>query len=157
MSVYNRFFLQQDGQLNPRILISAGPVLRVEISVPNSLADLLTRQKRSIPPPKTGFALIDTGATKSGVDKSAISELGVQPVGITSILTAGGRVEQSLFPAHFRFPGEGMDIEFSSVLGVDLREHQVNNQPIIALIGRDVLARLVFIYNGPGGFFTVAF
>ncbi len=155
MPIHNRFFLQ-NGNLNPNILVMTGPVLGVEVSIPKELVDLLTTQNKTIPSPKAGYALIDTGATRSGVDHSIITELGVQPVGVAKTLTAGGEVEQNLFPAHFRFPGENIDIDFSSVLGVNLKGQHVNGQPIIALLGRDILSRFVFIYNGPGGFFSIA-
>jgi len=157
MPVHNRFFIQPDGKINPNILVSIGPLLSVEVSVPKELADFFTREKKLIPPPKTGFALIDTGATRSGVDKSVITQLGVQPVGVARILTASGEVEQNLFPAHFRFPGENIDIDFSSVLGVNLSGQNINGQPIIALLGRDILSKFIFIYNGPGGFFSIAY
>lgn len=39
-----------------------------------------------------------------------------------------------------------------SVIGCTLR-----TQGYIALLGRNFLARVVFTYNGPGGFFTIAF
>lgn len=157
MPVHNRFFIQPDGKLNPNILVSTGPLLSVEVSVPKELADFFTKEKRAIPPPRTGFALIDTGATRSGVDKSVITELGVKPVGVTTTLTAGGEVEQNLFPAHFRFPGEHIEIDFSSVLGVDLKRYKISGQPIIALLGRDILSKFLFVYNGPGGFFSISY
>ena len=43
------------------------------------------------------------------------------------------------------------------ILGVNIQAQQVNNQPIIALLGRDVLLRCVFIYNGSLGIYTLAF
>jgi len=70
--------------------------------------------------------------------------------------TAGGPVQQSLYPAKFRFPGEAFEIEFSSVVGADLTGQHIAGQDIIALLGRDVLSKCVLIYNGPGGFFTLA-
>lgn len=155
MPIHNRFFLQ-NGNLNSNILVRTGPILGVEISIPKELADLLTSEKKTIPSPKAGYALIDTGATRSGVDHSVITKLGVQPVGIAQTLTAGGEVEQNLFPAHFRFPAENIEIDFSSVLGVNLKGQHIDGQPIIALLGRDMLSKFVFIYNGPGGFFTIA-
>lgn len=157
MPVHNRFFIQPDGKLNPNILVATGPLLSVEVSIPKELADFFTKEKKVIPPPKTGFSLIDTGATRSGVDKSVITQLGVQPVGVARILTASGETKQNLFPAHFRFPGENIDIDFSSVLGVNLSGQNIDGQPIIALLGRDILSKFIFIYNGPGGFFSIAY
>lgn len=157
MPVHNRFFLNTSQQIDPSGLAAAGPVLGVEISIPAPLAERLIQEKKPLPSPHTGLALIDTGATRSGVDRVIISNLGVQPVGVATTLTANGPAQQSLYPAHFRFPSENIEIDFSSVLGVDLTGHKVGEQRIIALLGRDVLSRLVLIYNGPGGFFSIAF
>ncbi len=157
MPVHNRFFLSQGNQINPAVLVQAGPLLQVEVSIPSALAQFLTAQNQSIPAPVTGWALIDTGATRSCVDSKAITNLGVNPIGVTTTGTAGGRVQQHLYPARFRFPGEALELEFSSVIGVDLSGQSIAGRDIIVLLCRDVLSRCVLIYNGPGGFFTLTF
>jgi len=119
MPVHNRFFLQGN-QINPQVLVQTGPLLQVEVSIPSALEQLLNTQNQPIPSPITGWALIDTEATRSCVDKRTITQLSVNPIGITMTGTAGGQVQQYLYPAKFRFPGEGLEIEFSSVVGVDL-------------------------------------
>jgi hypothetical protein len=101
--------------------------------------------------------LIDTGATRSCVDSKVIASLGVKPIGVAVTGTAGGPVQQYRYPARFRFPGEGLEIEFSSVIGVNLAGQSIGGRDIIVLLGRDVLSRCILIYNGPGGFFTLAF
>jgi hypothetical protein len=50
-----------------------------------------------------------------------------------------------------------MDMEFSSTLGVDLKGQKVGGKDILVLIGRDVLARGVLIYNGTSGGFTFCY
>jgi hypothetical protein len=130
--------------------------LPVEVSIPTALAQVLAAQNQVAPPPATGIALIDTGATRSCVDSKIISQLGVNPIGVITTGTAGGPVQQSLFPARFRFPGEGLDLEFSSVIGADLAGQNIAGRNIIVLVGRDVLSHCQLIYNGPGGFFTLA-
>jgi|FaiFalDrversion3_1042247.scaffolds.fasta_scaffold21286_1 hypothetical protein len=156
MPVHNRFFLQGN-QIGPHVLMQTGPLLQVEVSIPSTLAQLLTAQNQAIPPPVTGWALIDTGATRSCVDSKVIASLGVKPIGVAVTGTAGGPVQQYRYPARFRFPGEGLEIEFSSVIGVNLAGQSIGGRDIIVLLGRDVLSRCVLIYNGPGGFFTLAF
>lgn len=156
MPVHNRFFLQNN-QIGPNVLVQTGPLLQVEVSIPPTLARFLTAQNQPIPPPVTGWALIDTGATSSCVDSKTITSLGVKPIGVAVTGTAGGPVQQHRYPAKFRFPGEGLEIEFSSVIGVNLAGQSVAGHDIIVLLGRDVLSQCVFIYNGLGGFFTLAF
>jgi hypothetical protein len=60
-----------------------GPLLQVEISIPSALEQLLAAQNQPIPSPKTGWALIDTGATRTCVDAKTVSALGVNPIGVT--------------------------------------------------------------------------
>jgi hypothetical protein len=45
----------------------------------------------------------------------------------------------------------------ATVVGVALQGQNVNGQPLIALVGRDILRQGLFVYSGIGGFFTLAF
>jgi len=161
MPVYNNVFLRNTpngAQINPNVLATVGPLIAVEVSVPAALAEKLTRENKPIPQPKSGWALIDTGATHSCVDDNVISQLGVNPISRAKIHGSAGAHEVNVFPAHLRFPAiPNFEIDFAAALGVNIRAQQFNNQPIIALLGRDVLSRCVFVYNGPLGIYTLAF
>ncbi len=135
---------------------NVGPVFPVEIAIPSALSRFLASQSQSIPSPVAGFALIDTGATRSCVYIHVISSLGVNPISITSLGTAGGRSQHHLYPAKFNFPAIKFEVEFGSVAGIDLSGQGVGNMQIIALIGRDVLSRCLLVYNGPKGSFSLA-
>jgi predicted aspartyl protease len=106
-----------------------------------------------------GIALIDTGATITSINAPILSGLGINPVGIVNVGTAGGPQKQSVYPAKFRFPGTKLPgFELSRVIGCDLTGQTVMNQrPLIALIGRDVLTRAVLVYNGSAGMFSLSF
>lgn len=160
MPIHNKFFLRKkpDGTVDfhPGPLHVQGPILPIEVHVPSILAAYFSERNETPPAPVAGLALIDTGATNSCVDNKVIASLGVKPVGIIKTGTAGGVVEQHVYPAKFRFPVEGMEVEFNRAVGVDLTGQTVAGHDIIALIGRDLLTRWVLIYNGPGGFFTLA-
>jgi len=161
MSIYNHLLLQRTlkgNQISNNVLTIAGPVLNVEVSIPTALAEKLTNESKPIPQPKTGWALIDTGATHSCVDDDVISQLGVNPIRRAKIHGSAGIHEVNVFPSHLRFPAiPNFEIDFAATLGVNIQAQQFNNQPIIALLGRDVLAKCVFIYNGPLGMYTLAF
>lgn len=108
--------------------------------------------------------MIDTGATRTCVDEPILKNaLALKPIGIVNSGTAGGSVQQALYPARLVFTEQKLDLEFSSVVGVDLSGQQLpdtaehGKQDLIALVGRDILANCVLIYNGPGGFFTLSF
>ena len=157
MPVHSRFFLAPGNRINPHLLARSGPVLQVEVSVPTALSKFLASKERPVPQPLTGWALIDTGATRSCADATVLTKLGLSPIGVVEAGTAGGKIRQYLYPAKLRFPGEGLEIEFTSLIGVDLRGQKIADRELIVLLGRDVLSRCVLVYNGPGGFFTVAF
>lgn len=161
MSVYNQIFLQttpNGAQINPNVLLNAGPVVAVEVSIPAALAEKFAKENQIIPQPRAGWALIDTGATHSCVDDGVISQLGVTPIRRATIHGSAGAQEVNVFPAHLRFPAiQGFEINFASMLGVNIQAQQFNNQPIIALLGRDVLTKCVFVYNGSLGIYTLAF
>jgi len=156
MPIYDGEFRTQTGQPGPGGLLQAGPVLPLEIAIPSALSKFLSTQNQQIPAPRSGLALIDTGATRSCVDSQIISSLGVNPIGITTLGTARGRSQHHLYPAKFSFPAIRFEVEFGSVVGVDLSGQGAGNMQIIALIGRDVLSRCILIYHGTKGCFSLA-
>ncbi|SRR5579875_452689 len=130
-----------------------GPRIQgIQIAIPSRLEQQLRNSKQPVPSPNSGDALIDTGATVSGVDDSVIRRLGVSPVGLANVGTGAGPNQQNLCPARFILPNLGFGLEFSRALGSNL-----SSTGLIALLGRDVLSRMVFIYSGVSGRITIAF
>jgi hypothetical protein len=159
MPVHNHFFRRQNqGQEpSPEGLMGAGPLMQVQVEVPQALAAYLSKQGQPIPAPQSGWALIDTGATRTCVDRDVLTRLGVQPTGTVKTGTAAGQVEQLLFPAKLSFPAAGnFQVEFGSVIAVDLRGQTIAGTNVVVLVGRDVLSRCLLVYNGPAGIFTLA-
>jgi predicted aspartyl protease len=145
------------GQIHdPVALAGAGPILQVEVNLPQPLINLLSSQNKPIPASSPGFALIDTGASRTCIDSSVLSKLGINPIGVVTMGTTGGSTTCQLFPAKLSFSVITLVIDFGSVVGVNLQGQQINGTPIVALIGRDVLSRCLLIYSGTGGFFTLA-
>jgi len=164
MPIYNIVFQstphESPPEPSPRALQLTGPVIPVQIEIPTPLSRQLQLIGQVPPTPRPGFALIDTGASVSAVDGAVVRDLGVQPVGIASVGTAGGHQQQDLYPARFVFPGTNIpSIEFSRLLGADLsglRPHGLAG-PLLALLGRDILERFVMFYHGPNGMVTLAY
>src|SRR5258708_7258971 len=102
---------------------------------------------------------LDTGATITSVDLARIIQLGINPVGVRNVGTAAGPQQQSTYPARFTFPGTPLPgFDLAQVLGCDLTGQTVLNQrPLIALIGRDILSMAVMVYNGSAGMFSLSF
>jgi len=132
------------------ILSAAGPILPIETSLPQPLVEYLAEKGKPIPPPVSGNALLDTGASISVVDLEVISRLQISPIGVARILTASGETNQNLFPLRFNLPHLFIDVR--AVAGADLRR-----QGIIAILGRDILSRFLFIYHGVGGRIVLCF
>lgn len=158
MSIYNHLLLHktpQGNKINPAGLFVNGPILNVVISLPKPLVELYTKEGKNLPQPKTGIALVDTGATKSCIHNTIMKDLKVNSTGIIVSHTANGAKECNVYPAHFSFPEARIEVELTSVVEVDLTGQYFDNKQIIALIGRDVLSNSVFIYNGPLGLYTL--
>ena len=167
MPVYNfgHYLLPEGGGQAPSPfppgLRLSGPVVPVLIEIPSALTDRLQQTGQAIAAPVSGLALVDTGASVSAVDAGCVQQLGVQPVGMVTVGTAGGSQQQMLYPGRFSFPGTNLpSIDFSSLLGADLATQGVpgpRGGPLVALLGRDLLEHFVLVYNGPQGLFTLAY
>ena len=57
-----------------------GPIVEVEIRIPQPLQRQLAEEGQSIPHPISGIAEIDTGASITGVEMNVLQSLGIQPV-----------------------------------------------------------------------------
>jgi hypothetical protein len=152
MPLHNQFYLTAEGKMQSGPLMQLGPQLKVEVRVPKAFEDLLVQQGKPVPKAIAGMALFDSGASISAVDDSVITSLGVQPVGITTVHTPSGSAEQNQYPVRFSFPETSLpELHVHQAIGSFLQA-----QGLTALIGRDALSSLVFIYNGPLGLVTLA-
>lgn len=163
MPTRNKFYYDASGALSPVNLQIIGPLLQVAISVPTVLAQRLGEEGSTLPNPIAGWALIDTGASRTCVHEQVLMDLGLQPMGLVTTGTAGGKVQRTLYAAKIDFPEDGFEIEFSSVVSVDLTGQAIpvtkekGAQQLLVLVGRDILTRVVLTYNGPGGFITFSY
>ena len=152
MPVHNLFYLVNN-QISPHLLRDSGPRVQVEIHVPPVLAAFREQRGRKSSDAISGWALFDTGASISAVDQEAVAQLGLNPAGLTAVQTPGGEVQQYLYPIRMVFPSFGnFTVVFNQVIGSELKP-----QGIIALVGRDVLANCLLVYNGPAGICSLSF
>ena len=154
MPIFSRFWInQQTGIADPEQLRVIGPALQVEIAVPSALATALQRAQLAIPTPHVGLALIDTGASITAVDQAVLRGLGLNPTGVTQVVTPGGQVQQPMYACDISFPGTPIPtLPFNVVIGSSLAPLGYSG-----LIGRDVLRFFQLVYNGAEGFWTLAF
>jgi predicted aspartyl protease len=97
-------------------------------------------------------ALIDTGAGHTVLTPEAIEKVGLPLVNYTSVSRAGGI--DNRVPVHvasIQFPRNKIaPIEVIEVLCCELPEQLVQ-----CLIGRDILSRWIFTYDGTSGRWTI--
>lgn len=92
-------------------------------------------------------ALIDTGAGRTVLSPEAVQAVGLPVVEYTTLSRAGGMTRASVHVVAIQFPRYKLaTIELIQVLCCELPK-----QPIQCLIGRDVLSRWLFTYNGKTG------
>jgi predicted aspartyl protease len=102
-------------------------------------------------------ALVDTGASGTVIDPTAIQTLGLSPTGMVSIHTpsTGGT---SVNCAQYDVMLAIYHPNHSLVMGtIPVIASHLASQGIHALIGRDVLSRCLLIYDGAISQFTLAF
>lgn len=131
--------LQQDGALIP-----------VEVTAPVQWISYLREHGLEPFPARIGYALIDTGANRSAVDAAVMSELEIPPVGVEAFLSTHGIADLQLFNLSVGFPelGESL-IALKEAPGGVVSHRPVFGREVIMLLGRDLLQRFVFTYDGP--------
>jgi len=102
---------------------------------------------------KDGLALIDTGATRSGICKSVAESLHYKPVDFVGISHASGQSRNPVFPINFEFPGSGFPpFNGFPLVGFDLSSQ---DPELLMLLGRDFLLFGQLYYHGPSGFYEI--
>lgn len=157
MPIFDHRYLDSNNNPVPTALADLGAVLPVEVNIPKALHDLLNIKKQPVPKHVSGVALIDTGATKSCADDKVLIGLGIKPIGVVKIGTAKGATQCKLFPARLYFPSIRLNVNFSSMAGVNLKGQVIRGAPLIALVGRDVLSKCLLIYSGHQGYYTLTY
>ena len=160
MSIHNEFINHPNSNLpDPARLTILGAFFPIEVHVHPQIAQALTERGQPIPQPVEGAAVIDTGAAVTCVHEPILEGVALNPIGVANLGTAAGLVQGRLYPVRIVFPTKGWTIDFTVVAGVNLTGQNVPldpPQPIIALLGRNLLEHWILIWNGPGGYWSVA-
>ena len=139
---------QQDGSVVPiaprDALFHQGPIIQVEIGISSRLAQLYTEQNLEAPPPKSGHALLDTGASHSCIDTDLAQELKLPLIRTLRMATPS----HAGHDAPVYSDGSLNIIAIGKSDGVKFVGASLKSQNIQVLIGRDILSKGVLIYNG---------
>ena len=110
-------------------------------------------------PPSAFKMLIDTGADHTSVDASVIAPWGLHAGTAFKSQTMGGIVAARAYDValSIRDSKGNLVIQFDPLPVVARRNSPFDGLPFLGLLGRDVLDRGVFFYNGKGTYCTLAF
>jgi hypothetical protein len=135
-----------------------GPVLDVHVGVSSPRRRMLEAASLAVPPNQPCRLLIDTGASCTCVDKWVIQSLALTPSGSTEVHTpstgAGNPHSCNQYDVSLIIPHSELSRIFHAIPVI---ESEFSHQGIDGLLGRDVLNRCLFIYNGELGVYTLAF
>jgi predicted aspartyl protease len=129
-----------------------GAIFSFQLRHPSVVADRLRLEGRQVSDPIDVRVLVDTGATISAIENSAARRLGLTRTGTITLAGVGGVTEQPVYAAAVDFPGLGI----SSQDPVRLAGADLGSRDFEFLLGRDVLERLVFEYDGPASAFAIS-
>lgn len=138
-----------------------GPLLNAMIGVSAARQIALSTAGQPTPSLVPIRALVDTGASASCADPSVLTSLNLTPTGSATVNTpsTGNRpVNADQYDISLIVPAAAANqtplvVSTLPVICAEL----LASQGFHALIGRDILANCVFLYNGSLGLFTLAY
>lgn len=136
---------------------SAGPTVKALVGVSEARASALTEHDKAVPDLAPFVALVDTGASCTCLDPSILAPLRLMPTGTASISTPSTGAtphETYQYDVSIYIPSVGGHLSFKTIPVI---ESDLKSQGIDGLLGRDILDRCLFSYNGSMKLFTLAF
>lgn len=139
------------GGPNRKQLQEFGPRLEIEVGPPVVRSGPSSRPTIGVTSSAPRFsrmpALVDTGASRTVLTPLAIETVGLRVSDYTGLARAGGTDKVPAVVCSIQFPRYKLStIEMIQVLSCELPE-----QPIQCLIGRDIMSRWLFTYDGRNG------
>jgi len=133
------------------LLEERGPVIDgIRVALHPVTGKAFRASDKQIPEPLTVSGLVDTGSDCCVIRRSLIEQLEIPPVDYEELIAAhGGRERVPRYYARVILPN---GVEFKTrLLGADLAGAYA------LLIGRDLLRKCVFVYDGPKSAFSLNF
>ena len=140
---------------------ASGPVVNAGVLVSSGRKEALVAEGKDVPILRSIRALIDTGASMTSVEPAVLQILGLTPTGTIEMVTPStGQEVHTAETYDIDFMIGGSDPQDTPLTIKNLRvcsSELYLKQGIHALIGRDVLARCILIYNGAVGEVSLCF
>lgn len=133
-------------------------MITVIIGVSEPKRAALAAANLPVPAPVTLTLLIDTGASGTALDPTALAPLNLTPSGVIAMQTPSTGVTQHLcnqYDVSLIIPAmKGAPFLIGAL---PIVEASLKPQGIDGLLGRDVLQQCVLFYNSPQGGYTLAY
>ena len=140
-----------EGEVDPE----HGPLVHVRVTIDRTMRRAYESAARALPEPVRGLALIDTGAVQSGIDEGVALSLGLNPVGVSEMLTpAGEATKVGVFWGEVAFETAEFQPLRQQFLGMKLG-YKVKESRVVAILGRDFLRDGRLSYDGPSKLFSI--
>jgi hypothetical protein len=138
-------------------LTSEGMELPVMVGLSSRDMRALQTAGLPVPQPVVVTGIIDTGSNCCCISPRVASLLGIIPIRQGSTQTAGGTVPVNLYKVGLLLPRPGSTTEFLAVADSwTVAELSATVSGIEAIVGRDLLAQLLLVLNGPRNEFALA-
>lgn len=152
----------QTRQNDPKALAAIGPQINIDIEPPSAASSWAKASKIALRSASNIMALFDTGASITGIDYQILAQLQYPPIGIGNLATPSGTIQTQMYMVKLVIPSRSnpsfppnmprIIIDNVCVISVDLsRQHQK------VLLGRDILRRMILVYNGPQALVTLGY
>ena len=139
--------------IHPRVVLQRfGPSVQIILTPLEAHLRSVSDKGQDPPDPISGLALIDTGASVTCVDSVAARQAGLALVdtGTMSSATHANEIVP-VFAGGLVIEAASITVNVNRAVGANLA-----SQNLIALIGRDVLAKCMLVYNGLDGSFSLS-
>jgi hypothetical protein len=144
-------FLLSHGQL--------GPIIEIYVAVSSPRVAILKQQGLPVPPAVLAKGLIDTGASHTAIDSAITESLELSPKRLAKVVTPSTGV----VPHRCHTFDVSLHIPFPAAMApwsnnaCEVTKADLKHQGFDVLVGRDILAESVLIYDGRNGTFTLCF
>lgn len=144
-------------------LSAEGPLVDAEVGFGEHLVRSLRQAGRAIPEPVKMRALLDTGADVTCIDKHVLAPLVARGLPFTrfvysNVPALGGLLPSLEYDVGLTIPHPtGQPRSSLRVRAIAIIEKPLGALGYQAVIGRDVLDRCLFIYDGPSKSFTLGY
>lgn len=144
--------------ISRKIDTTYGPLTPVRVGVSYPRRDALTAHGHTPPPPVKVLALVDTGSSGTMIHSDLIAALGLTPTGrsrLTTATTGTSPVWTDTYDISLSF--RAPQRRPTTITELRVAATDFTNHGFQVLLGRDILAQCLLVYDGRLGCFMLSY